>query len=275
MKKLGKARIPIISFILALIICATAVPFSSATYTERDKIIDIAMSEIGYTQKDGYNKFSAAFGNGYTAWCNYFVVWCARKAGISPEAITGTSSYDGNCTIYMNALKNQGRFFENDGSYTPQKGDLVFYNSNKSTASSIHVGFVLSADENTVTTIEGNISVGSTRGVGKNVRNRYSYVGNMIITGFGVPAYSGEEIPKIEIKKTASDYNQSTYEKQNQPIINAEKFETCASVDERIKLGEAVRTVSEKKESGFTCILNPNPIKNVQDPCVGVLCNCE
>lgn len=252
MNKLKKIKIAMISFILAIVMCAGIIPFAGAAYTERDKIIDIALSEVGYTQKNGYNKYSAEFGNGYTAWCNYFVVWCAKRAGVSAEAITGTGSYGGNCYIYMSALRNQGRFFVNDGSYTPKKGDLVFYNSSKSTSDSTHIGFVLSADANTVTTVEGNVTVNGTRGVGKNVRPRYSYAGDMIIIGFGVPAYSGEEVPKA--KNTAPEKTARRNFK-----IDAEKFETQMSAQERVEIREKLTTVSENPHVDFTTIIAPVP----------------
>lgn len=264
LNKLKKAKIAVVSFVLALVMCAGIFPFAGAAYTERDKIIDIALSEVGYTQKNGYNKFSAEFGNGYTAWCNYFVVWCAKRAGVSAEAITGTPGYDGNCYLYMSALREQGRFFVNDGSYTPKKGDLVFYNSSRSTSGSTHIGFVLSADENTVTTVEGNVTVNGTRGVGKNVRSRYAYVGDMVIIGFGVPAYSGEEIPKVKIKRTA-DVN-AEIKAEKKAAIDAEKFETNVSVKERVKLGENLKTASAMPHREFTNIITPTPSKLIKLP---------
>ena len=253
MNKIKKLKIATISFILAIVMCAGIIPFAGAAYTERDKIIDIALGEVGYTQKNGYNKYSGEFGNGYTAWCNYFVVWCAKRAGVSAEAITGTPGYDGNCYLYMSALRSQGRFFPNDGSYTPKKGDLVFYNSSKSTSGSTHIGFVLSADADTVTTVEGNVSVKGTRGVDKNVRPRYSYVGDMIIIGFGVPAYSGEEVPKAE--KTAPEKTARRSFK-----IDAEKFDTQMSAEKRVELREKLTTVApETPHVDFTTIISPVP----------------
>lgn len=270
LNKLKKAKIAVVSFVLALVICVGVFPFAGAAYTKRDKIVDIALNEVGYTQKNGYNKFSAEFGNGYTAWCNYFVVWCAKRAGVSAEVITGTQSYGGNCYIYMSALREQGRFFVNDGSYTPKKGDLVFYNTSRSTSGSNHIGFVLSADENTVTTIEGNVTVNGTRGVGKNVRPRYSYVGDMIIIGFGVPAYSGEEIPKVKIKKSVNKYPEIKTEEKF--TINAEKFETHVTAEERVKLGESIKAVSLMPHEKFTSIISPKPAKNISANCETEFC---
>lgn len=254
-----------VAFVLTVIVCVSVFPFANATYTQREKIIDCALNEVGYTQKDGYNKFSAAFGNGYTAWCNYFVVWCAKQTGVSAEAITGRNSYDGNCYIYMNALRQQGRFFENDGSYTPKKGDLVFYNSSKSTNGSTHIGFVLEADENTVTTVEGNVTVNGTRGVGKNVRPRYSFVGDMIIIGFGVPAYSDEEVPKEVMKKSAEIFASSNK-------INASEFETNATVDERI---ESIKKLSSENictNIDFVTVVKAPYFASVKMSCDCVTC---
>lgn len=255
MNKFKKAKIAILSFVLVLIMCVGVFPFAGAAYTERDKIIDIALNEVGYTQKNGYNKYSGEFGNGYTAWCNYFVVWCAKRAGVSAEAITGTPGYDGNCYLYMSALRSQGRFFENDGSYTPKKGDLVFYNLSRSTSGSTHIGFVLSADANTVTTIEGNVTVKGTRGVDRCVRQRYSFVGDMIIIGFGVPAYSGEEVPKAPIGKTAGNKT----EKAKSYVLDTDKFETHVSAEERVRLGETLMMSQTAPHTAFTSIISPVP----------------
>lgn len=275
MKKSKKVRIFLASFILAVTVCMAAVPLSGA-YTQRDKIIDVALNEVGYTQQNGYNKYSAEFGTGYTAWCNYFVVWCAKQAGVSAEAVTGNGSYGGNCTLYMQGLKNNGRFFENDGSYTPQKGDLVFYNSTKSTSASTHIGFVISATDSTVTTVEGNVSVNGTRGVAKNVRSRYSYVGNMIIIGFGVPAYSGEEVPHVTPKTTTQkSVRAKTSQSAKKEIIDVKKFKTNASAEERIKLGESIKTAA--KEEDTACIFNVTSLNKGKPSfeCLGRFCICD
>ena len=250
-------------------------------YTERDKIIDYALSEVGYTQQNGYNKFSAEFGSGYMPWCNYFVVWCAKQAGISPRKITGTSSYWGNCEIYMRGLMKQGRFFPNDGSYTPQKGDLVFYNSARNTSNSTHIGFVLSANSSTVTTVEGNTSVKGTRGVGKKVRPRYSYIGDMVIIGFGVPAYDNEEIPKVKIKKTAQAAPAAAVKKVNAgKLIDVRKFETNATAQERLYFIESAKMNVPKtqevcKNIDFISVINISykPVDNT--PCDCDVCICK
>ncbi len=270
MNKLKKVKIAVISFFLVLVMSIGIFPFAGAAYTERDKIVDIALNEVGYLQKNGYNKYSAEFGNGYTGWCNYFVVWCAKQAGISPEAITGTSSYNGNCYIYMSALRSQGRFFENDGSYTPKKGDLVFYNSSRSTSGSTHVGFVLSANEKTVEVVEGNVGVSGTRGVAKKVRPRYDFVTNdMVIIGFGVPAYSGEEIPKVKLRKPVNKYPEAKNVRTEKKFsIDAEKFETNLSADERVKLKENFRLKNVNAHESFMAIVSPTPIQQNRIPTV-------
>ncbi len=276
MKKSKKVRIFVASLLLAVTVCLAAVPLSGA-YTQRDRIIDVALNEVGYTQQNGYNKYSEEFGNGYTAWCNYFVVWCAKQAGVSAEAVTGNGSYGGNCTLYMQGLKNKGRFFENDGSYTPQKGDLVFYNSTKSTSASTHIGFVISATDSTVTTVEGNVSVNGTRGVAKNVRSRYSYVGNMIIIGFGVPAYSGEEVPHVTQKPKNTVQNnveKKTSASPKKELIDVKKFQTNASAEERIKLGEDIKSSAKEDTACIFGLTSLNKSKPSYE-CLGKFCICD
>lgn len=253
-------------------------PVKKAVYTERDKIIDYALSEVGYSQKNGYNKFSAEFGSGYMAWCNYFVVWCAKRAGVSPKTITGTSSYDGNCRIYMNGLKNQGRFFVDDGRYTPKKGDLVFFNTSRSTSNATHIGFVLYADENSVTTVEGNVNLNGRRSVVKITRPRNAYSGSIIVIGYGVPAYDNEEVPKVAIKRQPDKVPVRSRRKKE--LIDVKKFETNSTVKERIKLNESIRNSAEATETicrniDFTSVVKISYCRNMAVPCNSKICMCN
>ena len=251
-----------------------------AVYTQRDKIIDYALSEVGYSQQNGYNKFSAEFGSGYMAWCNYFVVWCAKRAGVSPQVITGTSSYDGNCLIYMNGLKKQGRFYADDGRYTPKKGDLVFFNRSRSTSNATHIGFVLSADKDSVTTIEGNVNLNGRKSVVKITRPRNAYSGSIIIIGFGVPAYDNEEVPKVTIKKQPDKVPVKSNSKRKKDLIDVKKFETNSTVDERIKLTEAIRKAAETtdticKNIDFESVVKISYYNNSELPCTSKICMCK
>ncbi len=240
MKKLLKRKNSI--RITALMICMISLFFAfpnPKAYTAADKIIDIALNEEGYTAENGYNKFGGEFGNGYTAWCNYFVVWCAKKAGISPEVITGGKTYDGNCFSYMCQLNNKGYFHVNDKSYTPRKGDLVFYNSTKSLSGATHIGLVVSAKGDMVETVEGNVTVKGKRGVGVNLRPRYSYVGSMIIIGFASPLYGDEKVEKVKL--IPNNYNSVKKSAEKKNIIDVNKFKCNSSVEDRYKFIQSLK----------------------------------
>ena len=125
------------------------------------------------------------------------------------------------------------------------------------------MGFVLSANESTVEVVEGNVSVGGTRGVDKKVRPRYNYVtDDMVIIGFGVPAYSGEEVPKARLGKSTNVRSSKNFS------IDAEKFETQLSADERVKLREKFRLETENAHESFTTIISPTPIGQNRIPAI-------
>ena len=86
----------------------------------------------------------------------------------------------------IQGFKNIGCWVENDA-YTPQAGDVIFYDWQDSGAgdnvgSSDHVGIVESCDGATITVIEGNIS--------NSVGRRTLRVNGRYIRGFGVPKYN-------------------------------------------------------------------------------------
>lgn len=131
-----------------------------------DRFVDIASSQVGYQNGTLSNDGSTVYfyknstggwtkygyetpnnKNGEYNWCAAFVSWCARKAGIP------TSRIEKNADADMNINYN---FKANDGSYTPSKGDLIYFGSSKSNVT--HVGIVESYNSSTkrITTIEGN-----------------------------------------------------------------------------------------------------------------------
>ena len=107
-------------------------------------IVSIAVKQIGHYGSDN-NKFT----EGRTEyWCNDFVTWCAKQAGISSKQIP----YGASTTETMNKFKAWGRF-KYKGSYTPNPGDIIYFKS----AGASHVGIVEKYEGGRVHTIEGNI----------------------------------------------------------------------------------------------------------------------
>ena len=102
-----------------------------------DKLIDIAMNEVGSTNWSKYSKYK-------DAWCADFVSWVARQAGISTSVIPSTPS-----TIVMSntIIEDLGGVIVD----TPQRGDLVFY---KKTPGGVTCHVAIMVDS--TMTIQGN-----------------------------------------------------------------------------------------------------------------------
>ena len=187
------------------------------TGNQRDDIINVALSQVGYTEgsysgdyggaDDGsylnyveynywFNKCvssSMPVGGTYAHWCATFVSWCAEQAGI-PSSILNRSTAAGHSASYFNIYFYAGGSTLNASSdnnyhflgynYTPKKGDLFY------TRSWSHVGLVVAVNGNYVTTVEGNTNDGgSADGLG--VFRRTRAISDLY---FGVPAYTEKEI---------------------------------------------------------------------------------
>lgn len=156
-------------------------------------IIAVAKTQIGYTelststgkplakgQDGGYTKYGAWFGAPTTAWCAFFVAWCANQAGVSTSVIPRI----GNCASMVNWFSKRGRYFPKSG-FTPKAGDLIFFNWNGGSTAK-HIGIVTGVKGNEVYVVEGNTgsSVGY-RAEAKTRKKNASY-----ILGYARPAYN-------------------------------------------------------------------------------------
>ena len=172
------------------------------TGNQREDIIGVALTQLGSGDGSKYT-----FGRGNVSWCAYFVVWCARQAGIDSSII----ALNGYATADDLGVEYRGRPADRSSEidYTPQRGDLIFFDweSNgfcyKSPASFYgdHVGIVEYVSDGYVHTIEGNSSYreGSTGPeTGLCVRKRVYALDCVDIKGYGIPAYQGEDIPTEE-----------------------------------------------------------------------------
>ena len=220
-----------------------------------DKLIEIAMNEVGYLEKKsnsqlddktanaGYNNwtkyardlYAAGYYNGNKngyAWCDCFVDWlflklCNGDAAKAEWLICQTGDYGAGCTYSMRYYKNAGRFYT-----SPKVGDQIFFGSS---SNSSHTGIVYKVDSSRVYTIEGNTS--STSGVVANGGGVFkkSYALNYSrIAGYGRPRYD-------ESEQTSTD---NTYTEQTTPtpsrsyIMKGDKGSEVKTMQENlIKLG--------------------------------------
>ena len=163
----------------------TALCNVTLTGNQREDIVNIASSQVGYVEgsysgdyggaNDGsYNNYTEynywyhnyvssdmPVGGAETApWCATFVSWCAEQANI-PASILKRSTAASPYASYFNIPNTHA-----GDDYFPEPGDLVFYGPN-SKGDHYHVGIVETVDKSTgyITTIEGNTnSNGSAEG---------------------------------------------------------------------------------------------------------------
>ena len=195
------------------------------------KVIDIALAEVGYLEKEtnsnldsktanagdrNYTKYgrdldALGFYNGRkngVAWCDQFVDWSFVQAYGMKAALAltfqpyGKPNCGAGCKYSRQYYKNNGRLFD-----TPQPGDQIFfYSSDKSSIS--HTGLVYLVDKTYVYTVEGNTS--SAGGVVANggavAKKRYK-LNYARLAGFGRPNWGAleEEMPQA-IKPTETVY---------------------------------------------------------------------
>ena len=185
---------------------------------DKQKVIDIALAEVGYLEKasnsdldsktgnagnNNYTKYSrdlaaVSFYNGRkqgVAWCDVFVDWCFYKAfgkaatlAITFQPTNNSVNYGAGCKYSRNYYKNKGRLFDD-----PEPGDQIFFYS-KDKKSISHTGLVYKVDSSKVYTVEGNTSGAS--GVISNGGGvcKKSYALNYgRLAGFGRPAW-GESV---------------------------------------------------------------------------------
>lgn len=127
-----------------------------------EKIIKKAISFLGVSEPTGddqfiklYNKLTGAGFSMTVAWCAIFVTAIARLVGAPTSLIPTFAS----CDAGVKWFKNKGRYEKAKyygGTYTPKRGDVIFYSSKHTQADSTHVGYVVSVSGSTIKAIEGN-----------------------------------------------------------------------------------------------------------------------
>ena len=159
----------------------------------RDKIVEIALNEVGYVEKASdkdldnkkanagtkdYTKYGKWFGSNPGPWCSKFVCWVYNQAGYL-NLIKKTAS----CGSMLTFFKKEKEFQERG--YKPVKADIIFINWDSKTTAD-HVGIVWKVDNKYVYTIEGNR--------GNKVAEAKYLLTDTRILGYGTPKFSKYEI---------------------------------------------------------------------------------
>lgn len=160
---------------------------------QRDKIIDIAKSQIGY--HEGYNndtKYGDWYGLPNEPWCAMFISWCAYESGI-PESIIPKFA---GCITGFNQMTEMG--ITTTEHIRPEKGDLIFFEWDGEPGDIDHVGLVTYVENDLVHTIEGNHS--------DCVDEYVYYLNSDCIVGYARPRYEDSPDNRIaEIQRTLNE----------------------------------------------------------------------
>lgn len=171
-------------------------------YYDKQKVIDLAWSQIGYHEKEtnaqlddpqanvgdqNWNKYArdldklAGFynsqhKNGY-AWCDIFLDWLFvqsySRAGAQYLLCQPDNSAGAGCSFSAQYFNAHGQFHKS----APQTGDQIFFGTGWDNV--YHTGLVVAVSGSTVTTIEGNTS--------DMVAKRQYSVNSSKIFGYGRP----------------------------------------------------------------------------------------
>jgi len=118
-------------------------------------VVNIARQEIGYIEgPNNENKYGQWYGMDHESYCAMFVSWCFEQAGLSSIVAAQTEKGFAYCPTGLLWFQKKKQIV---GKYSAQPGDIVFFNWTN-TAQPDHVGIVVGASSDGLTTIEGNTS---------------------------------------------------------------------------------------------------------------------
>lgn len=196
-----------------------------------DKVIAIALAEVGYLEKKSnknldhktknagsanYTKYGRDMHNLYpavmdfpAAWCDCFVDWCFQMAyGVCNAKKLLCGNFDDYTIFSAQLYKDKKAWYTSN----PKVGDQIFFKNLRGTI--CHTGLVYKFDKNYVYTIEGNTSGAS--GVvanGGGVCKKKYGINASQIAGYGRPKYDVEDT-----KKTTQTTSKST-EFKKKPVL--------------------------------------------------------
>ena len=237
-------------------------PTPSKTQFDRQKLLDVALAEVGYLEKKSesqlddrtanageanFNKYARdldAIPNYYyhdrkqgLNWCDIFCDWCFVKAYGVDDSFTVNCqpqySYGAGCGQSMAYYKAKGRLDMN-----PQVGDQFFLSDGL--GSTGHTGLVVGVNsDGSVITVEGNQAVrDGVEGVVKKGRALWDIAGfghPMYNDGWGTADYIGNK--KEEVKE---EVKEETKEETKTEVKEETKTETTEETKEEVKQEAAV-----------------------------------
>ena len=240
--------------------------------SEKDKVIDIALNEVGYIEKasnnnlddktantgsGNYTKYARDLDkinfyngpkNGY-AWCDVFVDWCFVQAFGKERALEllcqPNKSTGAGCGFSMNFYKAHNQFYT-----SPEPGDQIFFTDGTSI---YHTGLVYKVDGSKVYTVEGNTSdVNYVDGNGGKVCKKSYPIEASYIAGYGRPKYDTTAVD-IPIEEENRDKVINTVKVTADAGLNCrEKATTDSNIIKAYEKGTSLEIYEIKGEWGRT-----------------------
>lgn len=136
-----------------------------------DDVVSVAQTQLGYEESTqnyivtedgemkGITRYGQWYGDAYGDWCAMFVSFCLNYAEIPNTALP----YESSCIRWIEQLiQPEWNCYRDANTYTPVKGDIIFFDMDQDTISD-HVGIVARVPDETgeiydLTVIEGNSS---------------------------------------------------------------------------------------------------------------------
>lgn len=252
--QMKKRYLNLFVFALCMFITLASVPqnaFGATANQLKSKVISVAENEVGYKGTSTKSKYGDWYGY-QGSWCTYFIFWCYNQADKAMDSdMYGTIvPSGGNCNSMINWYENKGLYHE-AGSYSPKKGDLVFFDWS-SNGSSQHVGFVTGTSGSTVYTIEGNCS-GEVKSREYTSTGSKPYNNISSIMGYASPKYSlagsgsSGETQKKETETKKSQESKETTKKKSSSSSSS-TTSSSASKPDSSKKAETTKAATTKKE---------------------------
>lgn len=196
------------------------------------KILEVAEKEIGVKEipansnRVKYN--TEYYGNDIAsdkrAWCCAFVWWVFKHSGASKLFYDGKKC--AGCTTLMNFYKEKGQLV--NGPYKP--GDLVFFQFD-SDAAADHIGIIEKDNGDTISTIEGNTSVGNDSNGGCVMRRTRKKSLIMAVARPKYQQYQQEDVDTVQVDlKVLKKGSKGEEVKTTQRLLNAMGY-SCGTVD--------------------------------------------
>ncbi len=200
-------------------------------------IIAVAKTQVGYYKKEDtptkfgswYNVYSNAGGDYFPSapWCAMFASWCAKQANI-PASIFRMHSGTRNMVEWYKKDTNPG-YWHDKGDYTPQPGDLIFFQNSQNSNYVNHVGIVTEVSGGKVYSIEGNTTYDAAKDL-YGVMERSYKLDNARIVGYATPDYNETGVTAPPPEKMQIAYRADVEGKEWEPWVgDGEKAGTTGS----------------------------------------------